>query len=247
MQLVEEPALTPELIRDRYDRLLARLRAAAADANRDPGPIRIVAVTKGFGIAVVRAALEAGLSSVGENRVQEAADKVSAAPDADWHMIGHLQANKVRAALRLFRTIHSVDSIELLGRIERIAHDDGRRPRLLLQVNIGEEADRSGFDLAWFAGQVHEPRGPLVEALATLRSVEVVGLMGMATYGSGDASSQFATLRGLRDRLRVAGGLELPELSMGMTADAEEAVREGATLVRIGTAIFGPRPDHHGA
>jgi len=246
MELVEEPALTPDLIRDRYDRLLAHLRAAAAEADHDPGRIRVVAVTKGFGIAVVRAALEAGLSSLGENRVQEATDKVSAAPDADWHMIGHLQANKARAALRLFRTIHSVDSMELLGRIDRIAHDDGRRPRLLLQVNIGEEPDRSGFDLAWFDGQVDEPRGPLAGALATVHAVEVVGLMGMARYGSGDAASQFATLRGLRDRLRLASGMELPELSMGMTADAEAAVREGATLVRIGTAIFGPRPDHHG-
>ena len=245
MQLLEEPALTPELIRNRYDSLLARLRVSAADAGHDPARIRVVAVTKGFGLAVVRAALEAGISSLGENRVQEATDKVSAAPDADWHMIGHLQANKVRAALRLFRTIHSVDSIELLGRIERIAHDDGRRPRLLLQVNIGEEADRSGFDLTWFDGQVDEPRGPLAEALATLRSAEVIGLMGMASYGSGEAASQFATLRVLRDRLRVASGMELPELSMGMTADAEEAVRQGATLVRIGTAIFGPRPDHH--
>jgi pyridoxal phosphate enzyme (YggS family) len=242
MQVVEEPALTPELIRDRYDRLLERLRAAAAEASHDPTGVRVVAVTKGFGTAVVRAALAAGLSSLGENRVQEAADKVAAAPEADWHMIGHLQANKARAALRLFRTIHSIDSIELLGRIDRIAHDDGRRPRLLLQVNIGEEPDRSGFDLAWFDGQVDEPGGPLVEALATARSVEVAGVMGMASYGSGDAASQFATLRGLRDRLRVASGMELPELSMGMTADAEVAVREGATLVRIGTAIFGPRP-----
>ena len=246
MQPVEEPALTPELIRDRYDRLLARLRAAAAGVDHDPARIRVVAVTKGFGIVVVRAALEAGLTSLGENRVQEATDKVSAAPDADWHMIGHLQANKVRAALRLFRTIHSVDSIELLDRIDRIAHDEGRRPRLLLQVNIGDEPERSGFDLAWFDGQVDDPRGQLVDALASIQAVEVRGLMGMARYGSGDVARQFARLRGLRDRLRVASGMQLPELSMGMSADAEEAVREGATLVRIGTAIFGPRPDHHG-
>ena len=245
MQPVDEPELTPGLLRDRYERLLARLRAAAEEAGRDPTGFRVVAVTKGFGLPVVRAALDAGIATLAENRVQEAVEKVAAAPNAEWHMVGHLQANKVRPALGLFRAIHSVDSLELLARIERIAHDDGRRPRLLLQVNLGGEAGRSGFDSAWFGRNSAEPAGPLVEALSRLHASEVVGLMTIAPLTDGVAAAHFARLRELRDRLRDSSGLPLPELSMGMTSDAEDAVREGATLVRIGTAIFGPRPDHH--
>jgi PLP dependent protein len=205
----------------------------------------VVAVTKGFGVPTVGAALAAGLSTFGENRVQEAAAKVEAAQEADWHLIGHLQSNKARPAVRLFGTIHSVDSLELLDRIERIAHDDGRRPQVLLQVNTGGEADRAGFALDWFAAQVDAPSGPLVRALAGLRHANPIGLMVMASLDAAPAADQFATLRQLSERLRQASGLPLPELSMGMTADAEEAVRQGATLLRIGTAIFGPRPDHH--
>ncbi len=241
---VDQPELTPELIRARYDRLLERLRAAAAEAGRDPGVLRVVAVTKGFGIAVVRAALEAGLTTLGENRVQEAADKVAAAPDADWHMVGHLQGNKVRAALRLFGTIHSVGSLELMARIERISHDDGHAPRLLLQVDLSGAEGRSGFEMDWFADQVARGDGPLVAAIGDLRHAQVIGLMAMAPLEGGRAENPFATLRELRDRLRLSSGQPLPELSMGMTADAEDAVREGATLVRVGTAIFGPRPEH---
>ena len=245
MQLVDEPALTPGLIRDRYDRLLARLQAAAEEAGRDPAGFRIVAVTKGFGVAVVRAALEAGVSGLGENRVQEAVDKVAVAPEADWHMVGHLQGNKARPALRIFHTIHSVDSLELLARIDRLAHDDGHQPRLLLQVNLGGEPGRAGFDGSWFGGQVADAQGTLVEALRRVHAAEVVGLMAIASTGAEEARSQFAALRALRDQLRESSGMALPELSMGMTSDADAAVREGATLLRIGTAIFGPRPDHH--
>jgi pyridoxal phosphate enzyme (YggS family) len=206
----------------------------------------VVAVTKGFGVPVVQAALAAGLATFGENRVQEAATKVEAVPDADWHLVGHLQSNKARAALRLFGTIHAVDSLELLDRIERIAHDDGRRPRVLLQVNAGGEPGRAGFALDWFSEQVDMPTGPLVQSLAGLRHAEPMGLMVMASLDAGPATEQFATLRQLAERLRQASSLALPEISMGMTADAEDAVRQGSTLLRLGTAIFGPRPDHHG-
>jgi pyridoxal phosphate enzyme (YggS family) len=205
----------------------------------------VVAVTKGFGVPVVRAAQAAGLGTFGENRVQEAAAKVEAAPDADWHLIGHLQSNKARPALRLFETIHSVDSLELLDRIERIAHDDGRRPRILLQVNAGGAPERAGFALDWFAARVDLPAGPLVQALAGLSHSEPIGLMVMASLDAGPPSEQFATLRKLAERLRQASGLALPELSMGMTADAEDALRQGSTLLRVGTALFGPRPDRH--
>jgi pyridoxal phosphate enzyme (YggS family) len=205
----------------------------------------VVAVSKGFGVPVIQAALAAGVGIFGENRVQEAASKVEAAPDADWHLIGHLQSNKARPALRLFDTIHSVDSLELLDRIERIAHDDGRHPRVLLQVNPGGEAERAGFPLEWFSTQVDLPAGPLVQSLAGLRHAEPMGLMVMASLDAGPPAEQFATVRQLAERLRQASGLALPELSMGMTADAEDAVRQGSTLLRLGTAIFGPRPEHH--
>jgi PLP dependent protein len=243
MELIEEPELTPGLIRDRYDRLLTHLRTVAEEAGRDPAGFRVVAVTKGFGVAVVRAALDAGLTSFGENRVQEAGPKIEAAPDADWHLVGRLQSNKVRPALRLFGTIHSVDSLELLERIERIAHDDGHRPRLLLQLRVADEPRRAGFALDWFAREA-AAGGRLVAALGVMRHAEVIGLMAMASQDAGEAAHQFATVRSLRDELRQSSGLQLPELSMGMTSDADAALREGATLLRIGTAIFGPRPGH---
>ena len=244
MELIEEPELTPGLIRDRYDRLLGSLRTVAQEAGRDPEGFRVVAVTKGFGVPVVRAALEAGLTSLGENRVQEAGPKVEAAPDADWHLVGRLQSNKVRPALRLFGTIHSVDSLELLERIERIAHDDGHRPRLLLQLKVADEPGRAGFALDWFATEA-AAGGRLVAGLGALRHAQVIGLMAMAAHDAGEAEHQFAMVRHLRDELQQSSGLPLPELSMGMTSDAEAAVRQGATLLRIGTAIFGPRPEHH--
>lgn len=243
MQRIEEPALTRELIRARAETLMARLRVAAEAAGRDPGGFRLVAVTKGFGTPVARDALAAGLTLLGENRVQEAAPKVEALPGAEWHLVGHLQSNKARRALALFRVIHSVDSLELLERLDRLAHDDDRRPALLLQVNLADEHGRAGFDSAWFADQASR-RGELATALAALRSARAVGLMTMAAAGAtpDEQRATFGALRGLRDRLEQAAGMRLPELSMGMTADAEAAVAEGATLVRVGTALFGPRP-----
>lgn len=243
MQVIEEPPLTPDLVRERVAALTTRLRNAAERTGRDPDGFRIVAVTKGFGLSVVRAALDAGLAALGENRVQEAEPKVEAFPDAEWHLVGHLQSNKARRALALFPTIHSVDSLELLGRLDRLAHDDSRHPGLLLQVNLSGEERRSGFDPAWFE---REAGGELARAVAGLRAARVTGLMTMARAGadSGEQHATFARLRELRDRLAQASGLALPELSMGMTADAEAAVAEGATLVRIGTALFGPRPGH---
>ena len=240
---IAEPTLTAALIRDRHEQLVARLRAAAEEAGRDPDGFLVLAVTKGFGVPVVRAAREAGLSSFGENRVQEALAKVAVLPDADWHLVGRLQSNKVRPALAAFGTIHSVDSLDLLRRIERIAHDDDRRARLLLEVNLSGEAAKAGFDVDWFATQSGR-RGELAAALAGARHAPVIGLMTMARDGAppAEARATFDRLRRLRDALQETSGLRLPELSMGMTADAEAAVAEGATLVRIGTGLFGPRP-----
>jgi pyridoxal phosphate enzyme (YggS family) len=167
---------------------------------------------------------------------------VAAAPAAEWHLVGSLQANKVRPAVRAFRMIHSVDSVELLLRIERIAAEEGATPDLCLQVNVEREAGKAGFDGAWFAEQAGR-RGELARVMTALRSSRVVGLMTIAPLGEapGDSRAVFAALRGLRNQLAATIGHPLPELSMGMSADAAEAVAEGATLVRIGTAIFGPR------
>lgn len=240
---VDEPPLDAELIGARHAALVARLRAAAEAAGRDPDGFRVVAVTKGFPIEVVLAARRAGLRRFGENRVQEAIPKVAAAADAEWHLIGRLQANKARAAVRAFALIHSIDSLDLLLRVDRIAAEESLAPALLLEVNVSGEGTKAGFDAAWFTDQLRHPAG-LISTLGALRAVRVAGLMTIAPFGAApaEARSVFARLRGLRDALQEAAGDPYPELSMGMTADADAAVAEGATLVRVGTAIFGPRP-----
>jgi pyridoxal phosphate enzyme, YggS family len=243
MQPIEEPTLTAGVIADRYQRLVARLRAAAERAGRDPETFRVVAVTKGFDATVVRLARQAGLHRFGENRVQEALPKVAAAPDAEWHLVGRLQANKVRPAVRSFAVIHSVDSLDLLRRLDRIAAEEARRPLALLQVNLSAEPSKAGFDPAWFAAELLRS-GPLLTTLATLGAAQVTGLMTIGVAGAPIAEARllFGRLRQLRDELVQRIGRPLPDLSMGMSGDAEAAVAEGASLVRIGTALFGPRP-----
>jgi len=243
VQPIEEPKLTAGLIAERYAGLMTRLRTAAEQAGRDPSGFRLVAVTKGFDASVIRLAREAGLDRFGENRVQEAAAKVPVAPDAEWHLVGRLQANKVRPAVRLFAVIHSVDSLGLLRRLDRIAAEEGRRPIALLQVNLSHESTKGGFDPAWFAAELRGP-GQLLATLADLRAAHVTGLMTIGVAGApvGEARRLFGRLRDLRDELAQRIDHALPDLSMGMSGDAEAAVAEGATLVRIGTALFGPRP-----
>jgi hypothetical protein len=191
----------------------------------------------------VRAALTAGLTRFGENRVQEGEAKVAAAPDAEWHLIGHLQSNKVRRAVGAFGWLEGVDSLKVLTKVDAAAHEIGARPRVLFQVNVSEAATQHGLP-------AHELADPdalrrLAVGLTATASAEVVGLMAIGPLADDPAASRtaFAALRGLRDRLQEAGGRALPELSMGMSADLEPAVLEGATLVRIGTALFGERPE----
>ena len=240
---IDEPDLDPGLIGSRYRLLVERLRGVAEAAGRDPDAVQVVAVTKGFGTDVVRAARAAGLSRFGENRVQEAIPKLEAVPDAEWHLVGRLQANKARPAAGAFAVIHSVDSVDLLRRLERICAEEELAPRLLLQVNVTGEASKAGFELDWVSAETARP-GELRDALAAMRAATVVGLMTIAPFGvpPEEARGVFAQLRTLRDELEQDFGQPLPELSMGMTADADAAVAEGATLVRVGTAIFGPRP-----
>jgi pyridoxal phosphate enzyme (YggS family) len=218
-------------LRARHGSLLAGLRSIAERHGHDPDRLRVVAVTKTHPVELVRAALEAGLTRLGESRVQEAEPKIAACPDAEWHFVGRLQSNKARRAVRGFAVIHSVDSIRLLRRVDELAAEEGLDRRVLLQVNVSGEAAKAGIAPAE------------LERVVLPRHAHLVGLMTIAPMGAGldEARAVFAALRGLRDRLEQRLGTALPELSMGMSADVEAAAAEGATLVRIGTALFGPR------
>jgi hypothetical protein len=214
-----------------------RIARAAAAAGREPRAVRLVAVTKSHPVEAIRAALAAGLEDLGENRVEELEAKVSGiGPDrATWHMIGHIQTRKARRAIVAADIIHSVDSLRLAERIARAAEDEGRRVQVLAQVNTSGEGSKGGFDLESAPDEVHE--------VAELAALDVRGLMTMAPFVDDEAvlTTAFAGLRELGERLREAGAPVGPELSMGMTNDLEIAVREGSTMVRIGTALFGER------
>ena len=230
-------------IRERYAEVRRRIERAADLARRDPAEIMLVAITKGFGADVVRAAAALGIDNFGENRVQEAEAKIEAVPDVAWHLVGHLQSNKARRAVAAFEVIHSVDSIDLLDRLESAAEELDAARAALLQVNLTGAASQHGFDAAWFEAALAD--GRLAAALGTrTRRVRVTGLMGIGPFTADQRASRtsFAQLRELRDRLQDAVGIPLPELSMGMSADYALAIEEGATMVRIGTALFGERP-----
>ena len=213
-----------------------RIAAACDRAGRQPGDVEIVAVTKTFGPDVIEDALSAGLRIFGENRVQEAAAKIPACrAGADWHLIGHLQRNKVRPALELFSVIHAVDSVRLLQQIDSTAAETGCQPRILLEVNVSGEASKFGLQPA------DVPKA--VEQALQARAVTLIGLMTMAPFCTDPQQTRpvFARLRELRDRLSRDFEIGLPHLSMGMSNDFEVAVEEGATWVRLGTVLFGHR------
>jgi len=218
----------------------ARIAAAAAAAGRVTTDVRLVAVSKKFGPEHVEAAVAAGLQDLGENKVQEALQKQAAtgALRVNWHLIGHLQSNKARKAAEAFDWIHSVDSVDLLRRLDRAAADCGRSPQLLIQVDLADEATKHGAPEA-------EVRR-ILDAATTCRWVEVRGLMILPPWSQNPEVTRpyFRRLRQLRDELRAAGPdrSRLDQLSMGMSHDLEVAVEEGATMVRVGTALFGPRP-----
>lgn len=228
---MSDQAIDTDALRRRYDELTARLRGLADENGHDPAAVRVVAVTKTHPVNVVRAAVAAGITLFGENRVQEAEPKIAAVPEAEWHLVGHLQSNKARRAVDVFGTIHSIDSQEMLDRLDALAPAGARELRLLLQVNVSGEETKWGFS----------PEA--LNAVRPPRHARLVGLMTIAAMGAAkdEARNVFRRLRELRDVLQDRIGLALPELSMGMSADAEAAAAEGATLVRIGTALFGPR------
>lgn len=218
--------------------VLARIGAACARAGRDPAAVTLVAVSKTVPPDRLRAAVAAGYDVLGENRVQEAAAKIPLVPGPRWHLVGPLQANKARRAVELFDALEAVDSVALARRLDRIAGDlrPGRPLPVLLEVNVDADPAKAGFLADDIAGALPE--------LVGLASLEIRGLMtiGRLVAAPGEARPTFVALRELAARLRAAHPGLGPELSMGMTDDFEAAVEEGATIVRVGRALFGKRP-----
>lgn len=237
----EDPALATRLAT-----LRARIAAAAGRAGRDPAGVRLIGASKRQPAMRVAAAARAGLRDLGENYVQEATAKIlevrgilgaEVAGALRWHGIGHLQRNKAREALAVFACLHTLDSARLAAELERQAAAAGRMLPVLVQVNVSREPRKSGV--------AEEELPALLAALAALPHLRAVGLMTMPAPSDDPEAARpaFARLRALRDELRDApGGTHLVELSMGMSHDFEVAVEEGATWVRIGTELFGPRP-----
>jgi hypothetical protein len=224
-----EIAANLRAVRERVDR-------AAGRSGRDHSAVELLVVTKTWPPEVIAEVLEAGHELLGENKLQEAWGKIPELPaSARWHFIGHLQRNKARKALGLFEAIHSVDSLRLAHHLDRVAGELGKRPRIYLQVNAAEEESKSGF-------AVVELREALPELLS-LEKVELAGLMSIPPAGEDPevGRSSFRKLRELRDDLEEEFEVSLPGLSMGMSQDFEVAIEEGATIVRVGSSIFGPR------
>ena len=217
------------MIAENLRRVRERIDAAARSAGRDPSEVRLICVTKGITAQRIREAVAAGVREIGENRVQEAEEKRwDLGPGLKWHLIGRLQSNKAKLAAQLFDVIHSADSLDLVEELEKRA---GRKLEVLIQVNVSGEATKGGCR--------PEEAAKLAEAVLKCKNLRWSGLMTMAPYSEDPESARpvFRKLRELRDKL---GNPKL-DLSMGMSGDFEAAVREGATMVRVGTAIFGER------
>ena len=229
----------PERIQNRLKRVKDRIREAAVACGRDPETVRLVAVSKTVPADRVLAAIKAGAADLGENYVQEAREKIEAlrGERVSWHFIGHLQSNKARYAVKLFDLIHSVDSLKLAKELNKRAGAIGKAQKILIQVNISGEQTKSGIET--------ERAVDLIRQIASLESLTICGLMTMPPYFNAPdrVRPYFKALKGLQDMIRKEAipGLQMTELSMGMSGDFEAAIKEGATLVRIGTAIFGER------
>ena len=238
-------------VADRLTEIRERIASAARSAGRDPSSVRLVAVSKTFPIESIADAFAAGQRDFGENRVQEALQKVeqaalqkidrSADQSIRWHLLGHLQTNKARKAAPAFAVIQSVDSVELIHKLDQAAADTQHAPELLIQVDLAGEATKFGVP------PNEMPR--LFDAAAACRAAKVVGLMTLPPFPEmpEDSRPWFRQLRELRDQWQASGvpASMLRELSMGMSGDFEVAVQEGATIVRVGTAIFGSRHVEH--
>jgi PLP dependent protein len=220
------------------NKIKQRIAVAAARAGRDPYSIKLMAVTKTIAPERIRQAIEAGATLLGENYVQEAKEKIAVIGNsAQWHMIGHLQTNKAKYAVRLFDCIHSVDRLELAQELDSRARASDSKMNILVEVNVSGEQTKNGIAAAKAAD--------LIKSLSQLGNLSVLGLMTMAPYSDNPENSRpyFKALRHLRNDILREGiaGVRMEELSMGMTDDFEVAIEEGSTLVRIGRAIFGDR------
>ena len=223
---------------ERLEAVRGRLAGAARIAGRKPEDVRLIAVSKLHPVEAILAAYGFGQRVFGENYVQEALAKQEALPDLDveWHCIGHVQTNKAKDVTGRFALIHTVDNLKFAETLARRLPEDIPVQRVLLQVNIGNEPQKAGVD--------EHDLPALAEAVLALPRLEVRGLMCLPPFFDGGEAARpyFARLRELRDDLEARLGIKLPELSMGMSGDCVQAVEEGATLVRVGTDIFGPRP-----
>jgi hypothetical protein len=236
------PTPSPNLLRDNIARVRERIAAAAARVNRHPGDVTLIGVSKTHPAEMIRAAYEAGLRDFGENRVQEWEGKRQALTDlvdAQWHLIGHLQSNKATRAATIFHAVDSVDDLALAQRLDRTRQGTDPAPgrlRVLLEVHIAGEAAKSGAEPA----DLRE----LAEGVTKCASLHLNGLMCVPPLLDDPAQARpyFRRLRELRDQLEKQIGQRLPVLSMGMSHDFEVAIEEGATEVRVGTALFGSRP-----
>ena len=234
-------------IRENVQRTLENIAAAARTGGYDPNSVRLVVVTKAQPLEVVQAAVQAGARILGENYPEESVSKIlSIGPESgvEWHMIGHVQSRKARLVIEHFDLLHSLDSLKLAERLDRMAQEAGRVLPVMMECNVGGEESKYGWPAAreedWPALY------PVVETILSLENLQVRGLMTMPPLETDpeDARLYFRTLRSLRDHLTARyPQADWRELSMGTSADYEVAVQEGATLVRIGTAIVGPRPD----
>jgi pyridoxal phosphate enzyme (YggS family) len=228
--------MAAESIGENLERVRERLAGAARRSGRKPEEVTLVAVSKTWPAETVRRAVEAGQRVFGENKVQEAEAKIPLLPaNLEWRLVGSLQRNKVRKALACFAVVESVDSLELARQIDRVAGEEGGEPVVYFQVNLAGEATKHGF--------AAEDLRRDWDALLALPRLRIAGLMTVPPFHPDAERSRaaFAAVRAFRDELERRGGVPLPGLSMGMSHDFEVAVEEGATSVRVGTAIFGSR------
>ncbi len=224
-------------LEQRFIDTVRRVEEASARAGRNLNAVQLIAVGKTFPVDLIKEAFTVGARAFGENRVQEGAEKAQILPQAEWHLIGPLQSNKARKALEHFSVIHTLDREDLALRLERLMHEHlpGQHKRVLVEVNIGEESQK--------AGVLPADAGKLVARAAECTSLVVDGLMAIPPFNPDPEGTRgyFRQLRELRDQIQDDTGHALPHLSMGMSHDFEVAIAEGATMVRVGTAIFGTR------
>ncbi len=225
-----------DTFQQRVDAVRARIAAACARSGRTPDSVQLIAISKTHPPESVEAVARCGISVFGENKVQEAGAKIPLCPsNLTWHLVGHLQSNKVKPAVELFDTIHSVDSQKLMELIDRACDAAGRRMKVLVEVNVSGEASKFGMK--------PESVPAVLEAAGKLPRIDLVGVMTMPPFTEDPqkARPHFLALRNLRDEWQTRFGIPLPQLSMGMSHDFEIAIEEGATMVRVGTSLFGAR------